>query len=83
MAEQTCCEKEIIELEQKLSKLEIQLTAEKEDYQKALIENLKKDLQINEMEDKIESNLYHQFKESFNDKTLNKLRMIENSTKYD
>lgn len=83
MTEQSCCQEEFAELEHQLDEINVKLKEKKDVYQKALVENLKKDLQIGELEKKIESSLYSEFKPYFSEYNLNRLRHTDISSKFD
>lgn len=55
MSDQICCQGEINHLEKKLEECKNKLKLLKENYEKSLIENLKKDIIIEKLEKKIQA----------------------------
>lgn len=78
-----CCQEKITELQQQLKDITIKVTAEKEKYHQDLVENLKKDLKITDLEKKIELQIYHQFAPYFSTHTLKLLRQTNELVTFD
>lgn len=82
MGEHHCCEDEIEALNKELTEYTLEANALKQKYQIALIENLKKDVEIRSLEHKVKSNKNLKFVELSVD-TRNKIKLIGDSPRDD
>lgn len=83
MAAGNCCQEEITELERELNEITNKLKTRKDDYHKALIVNMKNDIKIIDLEEKIDAQSFCEFKQFFSNETLNALQRIDKSQNSD
>lgn len=81
-----CCEPELAKLEKEAQIIKSELKNKTEQYQKLLIENLKKDVLISELKKEIDDSKYIEFGAFFPSNTLKDLQLIddvpENDSKF-
>lgn len=73
------CHNEITNLQQRISECESKISKSKEMYHKALVQNLKKDLILEELETQLKKSQYAEFSDILSDDTIATLRSINDS----
>lgn len=73
-----CCEDEIDSLEKELANLTEEVKQSKQQYQKLLIENLQKDIIIQQTKSKHDENKYNSFLENISKSCVEKLKLVGN-----
>lgn len=83
MAENDCCQEEILDLKGKINNYVLKCTELKVEYKNLLIENLKKDVKIRDLRKELEADKFLKFKKKISANCLINLRDIGNSSKED
>lgn len=83
MADEECCRGEIDALKQDIENSVHKVNKLKQEYKKLLIENLKKDVTLRQLNDKIKSKKYSSFQNKLSELCLQELKTIGNSQKDD